>query len=153
MIDLVFKNYTKQKAPGNRFFKKVLEIAARELKLKDKVEVSINLVGEKRIQELNKKYRNEDKLTDVLSFPLNEKLEIENWKLKIDKDVGDIFVCLSIAKKDAKREDVSIERKLAQLIVHGFLHLQGYDHENSIAEEKKMENLEKDILRRTDLGK
>ena len=148
MIDLVFKNYTSLRAPGNSFFKKVLETAARELKLKGKISVSVNLVGEKKIRELNRKYRNKDKPTDVLSFPLNEKLEIRNLKLEI-KDIGDVFVCLSIAKKDAKRENVSIEAKLAQLTVHGFLHLLGYDHEKSADSAKMMFQLESRILDKT----
>jgi len=146
MVDLVFKNYTPLKAPGRVFFKKILETSARELKLKDKVEVSISLVGEKRIQELNEKYRNKNKSTNVLSFPMQEKLEIGNWKLEIDKDIGDIFVCLSIAKKEAKREDIDIKEKLMQLAVHGFLHLSGYDHERSEKDAKKMLELERSIL-------
>src|SRR3989344_520902 len=91
MIDLVFsaeggsasggKNHTLQKAPGKEFFKKVLSVAAKELKLNKDFSISVNLVGEKKIQELNKKYRHKDKPTDVLSFPLNEKLEIRNLKL------------------------------------------------------------------------
>ena len=156
MIDLVFsaeggyasggKNHTSQKAPGCVFFQKILKTAAKELRLKSKISLSVNLVGEKRIQALNKKYRNKDKPTDVLSFPLNEKLEIRNLKLKIDKDVGDIFVCLSIAKSKAKRENITIKQKLAQLVVHGFLHLQGYEHEKSEKDAKKMFLLEKKIL-------
>lgn len=64
---------------------------------------------------MNKKHRKKDKPTDVLSFPLGD-------------GNGDIFICLSIAKKEAKRENISIEAKLAQLTVHGFLHLLGHDH-------------------------
>lgn len=132
-IDLVFKNYTSQKAPKDKFFKKVLETAVRELKLKDKIGVSINLVGEARIRDLNWKYRNKNKSTDVLSFPLGD-------------GSGDIFVCLSIAKNQAKRENMNIERKLAQLTVHGFLHLAGYDHEISEKKAEKMFDLENKIL-------
>jgi probable rRNA maturation factor len=133
MIDFVFKNYTLQKSPGRGFFKNILEIAAKELKFKDKVEVSVNLVGEAKIRALNKKYRHKDKATDVLSFPLGD-------------GSGDIFICLSIAKNEAKRENITIKEKLAQLTVHGFLHLSGYDHEKSKNDADVMFRIEGKIL-------
>lgn len=151
MTDLVFKNYTTQRAPGRGFFKKVLEIAVKEIeKLGNeeiKIGVSINLVGEAKIKELNKKYRNKNKSTDVLSFPINA---YNGLTISADgqtvNDIGDIFICLSIAKKEAKRENISIEQKLAQLTVHGFLHLQDYDHERSKRSAEKMFKLENQIL-------
>ncbi len=133
MIDLVLKNYTSQKSPKESFFVRVLGTAAKELKLKGDLEMSINLVGEGKIRDLNKKHRKKDKPTDVLSFPLGG-------------GNGDIFICLSIAKKEAKRENISIERKLAQLTAHGFLHLLGYDHEKSKRDAQKMFKLESKIL-------
>ena len=155
MIDLVFKNYTsprrsagtlrgRQKAPGYSFFKKILETVARGLKLKRSVEVSVNLVSESKIRELNRKYRKKDKPTDVLSFPLNPTFHVPHSTFQ---DFGDIFICLSIAKKEAKRENISIEKKLAQLTVHGFLHLSGYDHEISKKYAKEMFGLESKILK------
>ena len=73
MLDLVFKNYTSQKALGEKFFREILDIGIKTLKVKDKkIEVSLNLVGEAKIKALNKKYRNKNKVTDVLSFPLQE---------------------------------------------------------------------------------
>lgn len=132
MIDLVFKNYTSQKALGKEFFIKVFEVSARALKLNQKLELSVNLVGETKIKELNKKYRRKNKSTDVLSFPLGD-------------GSGDVFICLSIAKNDAKRENITIKEKLAQLTVHGFLHLNGYSHEQSREEANKMFMLERKI--------
>ena len=133
MLDLVFKNYTSQKTPGESFFVDVLKTGAKTAKVKNKVEVSVNLVGEGKIKSLNRKHRNKDKATDVLSFPLGD-------------GNGDIFICLPIAKKEAKRENISIKAKLAQLTVHGFLHLLGYDHEKSADSAKKMFKLERKIL-------
>ena|SRR3989338_1037768 len=133
MIDLVFKNYTSQKAPKESFFVKVLNAGLKAAKFKGKAEVSVNLVGEGKMRSLNKKHRKKDKPTDVLSFPLGG-------------GNGDIFICLSIAKKQAKSENMSIEKKLAQLTVHGFLHLLGYDHEISPKEAKSMLKLEEKIL-------
>lgn len=134
MIDLVFKNWTSQKSSGEKFFVKILERASEVLKLKKKLEISVNLVGESKIKSLNKKYRNKDKATDVLSFPLGD-------------GSGDVFICLSIAKKQAKSENISIDKKLAQLAVHAFLHLQGYDHERTEKEAKDMLGLEDKILK------
>ena len=133
MLDLVFKNYTSQKSPAENFFRDILGKSVKTLKLKGKLELSVNLVGEAKIKELSKKHRHKNKPTDVLSFP-------------VGNGNGDIFICLSIAKNKAKRENVSIERKLAQLTVHGFLHLQGYDHEVSEASARKMFGLERRIL-------
>ena len=133
MLDLVFKNYTAQRAPAGIFFAKVVNAGLKTTKSKGKIEISVNLVGEGKIKGLNKKHRKKNKSTDVLSFPLGD-------------DSGDIFICLSIAKKEAKRENISIEAKLAQLTVHGFLHLLGYDHERSVGGAKKMFALENKIL-------
>ncbi|OGN02108.1 MAG: rRNA maturation RNase YbeY [Candidatus Yanofskybacteria bacterium RIFCSPHIGHO2_01_FULL_43_42] len=156
MIDLVFKNRTSQKAPSRIFFQKILEIAAKELGLKSKVSLSVNLVREKKIQELNKKYRHKDKPTDVLSFPLRDKVIIKSGLslgcLSLVADLGDIFICLPIAKNEAKRENITIKEKLARLVVHGFLHLQGYDHEKSEKDAKKMFHLEEKILSKIQNG-
>ncbi len=143
MLDLVFQNDTQEKAPGEELFKEILERGIEELELRDrKVEVSVNLVDEDRIKELNNKYRGKDKVTDVLSFPLGE-----SGRNKYDiLPLGDIFICLPFAVQEAKRQDISIDAELAQLTVHGFLHLLGYDHEKSTAERKKMTKLENKII-------
>src|SRR3989338_8249655 len=99
MLDLVFQNFTTDKQFNENFFKKILETTSGELDLKEKnISVSLNLVREGKIKELNKKYRHKNKVTDVLSFPMEE-----------GGDMGDIFICLSIAKKEAKRENIDIE--------------------------------------------
>lgn len=148
MIDLVFKNYTSTKSPDEEFFSEILEKGIEELKLGDKkVEVSLNLVGENKIKELNKKHRNKNKVTDVLSFPLGETRLKKHGILPL----GDIFICLPFAVKEAKRQEISLEKELAQLTVHGFLHLLGYDHENSVAESNKMKKTETAVLNRLNL--
>ncbi len=145
MLDLVFKNSTSDKKYSSKFFEKVLVAGIKELKFDNKnIELSVNLVGESKIKELNKKYRQKNKVTDVLSFPLESKSS-KNRKIW---PLGDIFICLSFAKIEAKSENVDIEAKLARLTVRGFLHLLGYDHEKSEAEEKKMFQLENKVLNR-----
>ena len=96
------------------------------------------------IQEYNKEYRNIDRATDVLSFPMFEKDEVQ--KLKQEKSVatdvlGDIIINLSQVKMQADEYGHSFERELAYMLVHGFYHLMGYDH---IKEEDKKEMREKE---------
>lgn len=159
-VDFVFKNSTPDKEYNSKFFEEMLLIGIKELKLGNKnIEVSVNLVGEDKIKELNSKYRHKDKVTDVLSFPMSKSSYLEtrdkkqggskiivSGRLSPVADLGDIFICLSIAKKEAKSENISIEKKLAQLTVHGFLHLTGHDHEKSDKDAKKMFDLEHKIL-------
>jgi len=147
-LDFVFKNHTSQKAPSENFFKKVLGTGVEELKIKDKnIEVSLNLVGETKIRELNKKYRGKNKRTDVLSFPLDE-VRLQKYDIL---PLGDIFICLPFAVKEAKKQDIGLKKELAWLTVHGFLHLLGYNHEKSADDKKKMFVLENKILGKINL--
>lgn len=144
MLDLVFNNFTSAKAPDRQFFYTLFQKSAKSagLPLSGSIEVSLNFVGEARMKSLNKKHRSKNKVTDVLSFPLDGKTDDKSAIMLL----GDIFVCLPFAKKEAVKENIAIDRKLSQLAVHGFLHLLGYDHEKSEAERRKMEELEKEIL-------
>ena len=104
-----------------------------------KLYISITLTTPERIREINKEYRNIDKATDVLSFPMFEKEEID-LKIKnndfIHEDVlGDIVISLEQVEKQAIDYGHSFEREFAYMIVHGFYHLMGYDH---IKEEDKL---------------
>ena len=142
-MDVVFQNTTPDKSFKKDFFENIIKAGIIGLGLDPKnIEISINLVEESKIKELNKKYRDKDKVTDVLSFPMIEKLS----KNLQPSDIGDIFICLPFAKKEAKSENIDIDRKLAQLTVHGFLHLLGHDHEKSEHDAKKMFSLESRIL-------
>lgn len=155
MLDLVFsapkgrdlasggKNHTTQKSSGEKFFREIFDVGIKELKIKDKnIEVSLSLVGGAKIKELNKKYRNKNEVTDVLSFPLEE----QRFKKHDILPLGDIFICLPFAVKEAERQNISLEKELTWLTVHGFLHLLGYDHEKSAKDKKKMFQLENKIL-------
>lgn len=107
------------------------------------VTASIHLVGEKKIRELNRKYRKQDVVTDVLSFPLCEKREIRD---RIDKEIGDVFLCVPRIKKQAKEYGVFFEEEFCRILTHGILHLLGFDHENKI-EAKKMFKLQERIIK------
>lgn len=117
-----------------KFVKNVLEKVAEVIGVKDK-EVAVVLVGENKIRNLNKQYRGENRVTDVLSF-----------RAEGDKEeLGDIVVCVPRAKKQARKRKQSFEKELSMLLVHGFLHLVGYDHEKE-RETELMEGLEGKVL-------
>ncbi len=147
MFDLVFNNFTADKKYGVKFFKGVLRKALGKPGFKGKnIELSVNLVGEGRIRALNKKYLGKNRVTDVLSFPISDKVSIK----PVDNGIialGDIFICLPMAKKDALKEGVSLSSKLALLAIHGLLHLLGYDHEKSEKNKKEMFKLQNKILK------
>jgi len=143
MLDLVFKNHTLSKVPNKKFFVKILNTVIREINIKNKkIEVSLILVGDARIKELNKKYRNKNQVTDVLSFPLKE-TRLKKYDIL---PLGDIFICLPFAVKESKRQDVGLEKELAWLTIHGFLHLLGYNHDKSKQRAEEMFKLEGQIL-------
>ncbi|ARK29331.1 rRNA maturation RNase YbeY [Halalkalibacter krulwichiae] len=124
-------------------------IKAAELEgLKGEVEVSITIVDERRIQEVNRDYRGKDTPTDVISFALNEQSEDE-LAIETDPDMpnvlGDIIISLSHIKSQAEEYGHTFNRELGFLTVHGMLHLLGYDHLTE-AEEKEMFSRQEDIL-------
>ena len=97
------------------------------------------------IRELNKQYRNIDKETDVLSFPMFEKNEIANLKnLEYEEALGDIVISIERVKEQAIEYGHSFERELSYMLVHGFYHLMGEDHikeEDKIIMRAKEENV------------
>ncbi len=120
---------------------KVYEVCFKEENLYDgKIYISVILSDEEYIKEMNFKYRKIDKITDVLSFPMFEKEEIE--MAKNSKEVlGDIIVCIPKVKLQAEEFEHGFDREFAYMLVHGFYHLMGYDH---IAEEEKAKMREKE---------
>lgn len=130
----------------------VIISAAKELKLEDNFEVSITIVDNNRIHEINKEYRSIDRPTDVISFAIEDNDdEFEIFFDELDDDIalprllGDIFISLDKAEEQAEEFDHSIEREIGFLTVHGFLHLNGYDHQTE-EEEKEMFALQDIIL-------
>ncbi len=112
---------------------KILEKCFKEEKLENtNLYISITLTNEKNIRELNNQYRNIDKETDVLSFPMFEKEELEEIiknKSSIVEDVlGDVIISIPRVEEQAKEYGHSFQRELAYMVVHGFYHLMGYDH-------------------------
>lgn len=118
------------------------------LKLKDQKigknvsELSLTLCDDSHIQTLNKEHRGKDKATDVLSFPM-----LSDFDCELTFSLGDIVISLDTTIRQAKELEISKEKRFYQLLIHGLLHLYGYDHENVSTEEKEeMERLEDKLL-------
>ncbi len=106
-------------------------------------EVSIVLTDDKHIQALNKTYLGRDKTTNVISFSLQEG-EHGNINPQL---LGDVVISLDTAQKDALKGNLALEQEIEYLLIHGILHLLGYNHENtSQAETRKMKQKEKEIF-------
>lgn len=121
-----------------KLIEKVVKKTLEEKKITQEGEVSIALVDNSYIQQLNKEYRQKDCPTDVLSFPMDG-LEGDEYLL-----LGDIIISLEKAEEQAKEYGHTLERELAFLTVHGMLHLLGYDHleeEEATLMEKEQENI------------
>lgn len=112
------------------------------------VEVSITFTDNEEIRTLNRKFRNVDRATDVLSFPLfdYEGAEDEPPVDELMGMLGDIVLSLEQAEKQAKEFGHSFEREAAFLCVHSMLHLLGYDHETSEEDELDMRRRQTEIL-------
>lgn len=111
--------------------------------------VSIAFVGPGRMRKLNKTYRKKNRVTDVLSF---EGSRVGFQKFKIGptqkmEGIGEIVVCLREVTKNTERENSNFETELKRVIVHGVLHLLGYDHECSEAEAEKMREKEEQYIK------
>ena len=110
------------------------------------VEVSLRFVDDETIRELNRDYRGKDSATNVLSFPMAEPEELEDPKF-LGKEflLGDIVIAYGTTRTEAEAQDKLLAAHATHLIVHGTLHLLGYDHETD-EEADAMESLERSIL-------
>ena len=124
----------------NEEYSKIIEKVVEECfktenLLETNLYMSIILTNPDHIQELNNNYRKINKPTDVLSFPMFEKEELENYNSTIEEPLGDIVISIEQVEIQAKEYGHSFERELSYMVVHGFYHLMGYDH---IKEEDKI---------------
>lgn len=138
MFNIEFLNI-KEKAEYKNIISKVLDKCFEVEHLpKDKLLVSVTLTNPENIKKLNKEYRKIDKTTDVLSFPMFEKEEIDKMvksqKWEYTDILGDMVISIEQVEIQAKEYGHSFERELSYMIVHSFYHLMGYDH---IKEEDK----------------
>ena len=94
------------------------------------VEVGVIIVGESDMQDLNREHREQDSATDVLSFPIDEDESLPG----VPRMLGDVAICLPILLAQATEREVSPAAELTDLLIHGVLHLLGYDHETDAGE-------------------
>jgi len=125
----------------------LVHLAERVLKAagEAKSELSLELVGDVRIRRLNREYRKQDRATDVLAFPTREAVMPGNLRPATGM-LGDVVISLPTAVRQAKEAGRSINDELAMLLVHGVLHLCGYDHERSAREAARMLRRERAVL-------
>jgi probable rRNA maturation factor len=108
-------------------------------------ELTVRFVDKNEIQQLNKTYRQQDKTTNVLSFPSDLPIEIE------ESILGDVVICIDVVIEEAQEQHKTFDDHLMHMAVHGTLHLLGFDHiEESEAE--KMESLEVKILEKMQIS-
>lgn len=122
----------------------LLNFAKEQEGITQDAELSVTFVDKEEIQQINKIYRDKDKVTDVISFALEED-EPEITGLDIPRVLGDIIICTDVAQEQTTTYGHSFERELGFLALHGFLHLLGYDHMNE-EDEKKMFGRQETIL-------
>ncbi len=138
-IDLVIQNDDALAVPSDDEFRLWASSALSQINYSQDASILIRISNEAEIQQLNRDYRQQDKPTNVLSFPADLPAEL-NFP-----DIGDIIICASIVEAEAKAQDKPLQSHWAHMSIHGILHLLGYDHMND-AEALEMEALETQIM-------
>lgn len=160
-MEILFNNKTQEQIDKSTYqlIEKAVKGSLGELNIKTPVEVSVTITDNSDIRQLNYQYRDIDRETDVLSFPM-----IDMGKILTDEDlsaqrigdynvpIGDIVISYEKAKEQALEYEHSIERETAFLTVHSMLHLFGYDHLTQ-EEEKDMFNEQEIILKKMGLSR
>ncbi|HAD99863.1 MAG TPA: rRNA maturation RNase YbeY [Gammaproteobacteria bacterium] len=133
------------------------DVSINEINLKDTLqqvitdldkgesELLIRIVDKLEIQNLNKIYRNKDQTTNVLSFPSDLPIEID------ESILGDVVICTDVVANEAKAQNKTFEHHLIHMAIHGTLHLLGYDHVEE-SDANKMESLEIEILEKIEIA-
>lgn len=116
--------------------------AAREQGLDCRHEISLLFCGAQAVRELNRRWRGKNRATDVLSFPIQE---LKPGEAPEKGALGDIVVCPAVARRQAEEMGLEFGEHLAHLLIHGLLHLLGYDHHRA-SDARKMERQERILL-------
>lgn len=157
---LEIHNFT-QNEIEEKFLSRVAKVALKTVGFKEKAEISLAIVGDGRIRKLNKLYRGKNRVTDVLAFENKSVLPYlakafprfkkgQNLEFIEPPDnikrIGEVIICYPRAKKQARRLGHSLKKELTVLLIHGILHLLGYEHEQGEETALKMQEMEKKIL-------
>jgi len=121
------KAWSKRLKNKDLFFKKICKAFPKKYKFSKKnVSFTLLLSNNKNIKKLNKVFRNKNKSTDVLSFPLNKKIKISK-----NTYLGDIIISYNYLDKHRSQDLKLFEKKVIKIFIHGFLHLLGFDHKKN----------------------
>ena len=134
------KAWSKRLKNKDIFFKKICKAFPKKYKfLNKKVTFTLLLSNNKNIKNLNKVFRKKNKSTDILSFPLDKKI-----KIKKNTYLGDIIISYNYLDKPRSQDLKSFKEKVAKILIHGFLHLLGFDHKKNKDYSKMLK--EEDLL-------
>ena len=134
-----------------RLIRRGVEATLAYEEVDDHCEVSVTFVDNEEIREINRQFRNIDRATDVLSFPLFDEDGMDAHVEELDCMLGDIVLSLERAREQAIEFGHSFEREVAFLTVHSMLHLLGYDHELSDEDDADMRQRQNDIMKKLGL--
>ncbi|HDS1818227.1 rRNA maturation RNase YbeY [Pseudomonas putida] len=138
MLELDLQRATDAAAPDDAAFRRWCELALRQRSADS--EMTIRLVDEAEGRELNHTYRHKDYATNVLSFPADVPDDLLDIPL-----LGDLVICVAVVEREAAEQGKTLEAHWAHLVIHGCLHLLGYDHIDD-EEAEEMEALERELL-------
>ncbi len=133
-------NQSSGKKVNKEWIKKIIKFALKKVDIKS-AEISIAIVGDAEMKRLNKRWRGKNRVTDVLSF--DYRLQIPDSKFQV---YGEIIICYPQAVRQARECGHGVHEEIKTLLVHGILHLCGYDHEKSARQAKEMEKMQKRIM-------
>jgi probable rRNA maturation factor len=125
-IDIISDNnhWNKKIKKKKFFFNKIINLFPKKYKFnKKKVSLTVLLSNNRNIKKLNKKFRNKNKATDILSFPSEDKVNLQK-----NSYLGDIIISYEFMNKTKRLTNLEFKKKVAKIFIHGFLHLLGYNH-------------------------
>ena len=141
-MHLLIENNTEEKIEMDADLERTVKEVLKTEGLGEDYEVSITFVDREEIHRLNREFRDVDRPTDVLSFPLDDTIDLPDR----DKMLGDIVICMDVAKDQAMEFGHSLRREIMYLTCHSTLHLLGYDHMEE-DEKREMRRREKEVMR------
>lgn len=142
------KRHLKTNAQVTKILKKILSASDSEIGPENIRELSVVFTTDPKIRIINKEFRRKDKATDVLSFPQFEKEELRANEPTIGDSLGDLVISEDTTVAQARKFGVTVHEELVRLMVHGVLHLLGYDHEKVSAKEAQRMRRRERILRK-----
>ena len=142
MYELFFSESEENKIGDLNFYTNRLDNMINEVEASG--DFSITFVSDDEIKDLNRQYRNKDEATDVLTFRLKDDDSFPDFG--ISEELGDVFISLDAVGRNAKEFSVPFEEELTRIMLHGLMHLVGYDHQSNDFQKEEMLLKQEDIL-------